>query len=228
MLTLALRYPDFLYPMMGLHPEDITDEWPQVLDEMEARLAKPANPYIAVGEVGLDYYWDRSRYYEQQEVFARQVGWAFKYDLPLMIHTRSAHREMVDVLHRSLQRQSKNNVKSQSLENKLNGVFHCFAGTAEEAQELLAFDGFMLGIGGVLTFKKSPLPEVLRSVVPLRRIVVETDSPYLAPVPYRGKRNESAFIVATIRRLAEIYEVSEAEVCEITARNALLTFPKAG
>ncbi|MBQ6433152.1 MAG: TatD family hydrolase [Bacteroidaceae bacterium] len=228
MLRLASRFPRFLYPMMGLHPEDITDDWPRVLDEMEVRLAEPANPYIAVGEVGLDYYWDRSRYVEQQEVFARQIGWALKFGLPLMIHTRSAHREMVEVMRTVVNGKSINIVNSQSSNSKLHGVFHCFAGTAEEAEELLGFDGFMLGIGGVLTFKKSPLPEVLRSVVPLNRIVVETDSPYLAPVPHRGKRNESAFIVATVRRLAEIYEVSEAEVCEITTRNALQTFPKAG
>ncbi len=240
MMALVRRHPGFLYPMMGLHPEDLGDDWREVLAQMEAQLAAPDHPFIAVGEVGLDYYWDRTLYDEQQEAFAIQVGWALKYDLPLMIHTRSAHREMVDVLKNeqwiarpegTLDPSRMDNGQSSNckLSNcKLHGVFHCFAGTADEAEELLDFDGFMLGIGGVLTFKKSPLPEVLRSVVPLNRIVVETDSPYLAPVPHRGKRNESAFIVATVRRLAEIYEVSEAEVCEITTRNALQTFPKAG
>ena len=221
MLTLARRYPGTLYPMIGLHPEDITDDWPQVLEHMEQRLTEPGHPFIAIGEVGLDYYWDRSRYAEQQEVFARQVMWAMLYDLPLMIHTRDAHREVVDVLNEQIK-------NSKSSDCKLTGVFHCFGGAAEEAEELLSFEGFMLGIGGVVTFKKSRLPEVLRAVVPIDRIVVETDAPYLAPVPYRGKRNESAYLVATIKRLAEIYDVSEQEICEITSRNALLTFPKAG
>lgn len=220
MLTLASQYPGYLYPMMGLHPEDIGDDWHDVLDSMESLLSAPNNPYIAVGEVGLDYYWDRSRYEEQQEVFARQVAWAMDYDLPLMIHTRDAHRELVDVLNEQIK-----NCKSSS--RKLTGVFHCFAGNVDEAEELLGFDGFMLGIGGVATFKKSALPEVLRSVVPLDRIVLETDSPYLAPVPYRGRRNESAYVAATAKRIAEIYDVSEAVVHEITSQNALLTFIKA-
>jgi TatD DNase family protein len=221
MMALVRRHPGFLYPMMGLHPEDLGDDWREVLAQMEAQLAAPDHPFIAVGEVGLDYYWDRTLYDEQQEAFAIQVGWALKYDLPLMIHTRSAHREMVDVL--------KNDCKSSNskLSNcKLHGVFHCFGGTSEEAEELLGFEGFMLGIGGVVTFKKSTLPEVLRETVPLERIVVETDSPYLAPVPFRGKRNESAFIVAVIDKLSEIYHVGSDEVRQITTRNALQTFAK--
>ena len=220
MLTLASRYPGYLYPMMGLHPEDIGDDWLDVLDSMESLLAAPDNPYIAVGEVGLDYYWDRSRYEEQQEVFARQVAWAMDYDLPLMIHTRDAHRELVDVLNEQIK-----NCKSSS--RKLSGVFHCFAGNVDEAEELLGFDGFMLGIGGVVTYKKSPLPDVLRAAVPLRRIVLETDSPYLAPVPYRGKRNESAYVRHVAERLADIYQCSVEEVTQITTENALKTFPKA-
>ena len=230
MLALARRHRGFLYPMIGLHPEDITDDWRDVLTRMEALLQAPAHPFIGVGEVGLDYYWDRSRYAEQQEVFANQVQWALRYGLPLMIHTRSAHREMVDVLKCQVDNWLLSNRQSSNCKQPncpAHGVFHCFGGIAAEAEELLSFDGFMLGIGGVLTFKKSPLPEVLRSAVPLSRIVVETDSPYLSPVPYRGRRNESAYVVAVVRRLAEVYGVSEAEVSEITSRNALLTFPKA-
>lgn len=230
MLALARRHRGFLYPMIGLHPEDITDDWCDVLARMEALLQAPAHPFIGVGEVGLDYYWDRSRYAEQQEVFATQVQWALRYGLPLMIHTRSAHRELVDVLKCQVDNWLSSNRQSSDCKQPncpVHGVFHCFGGTAAEAEELLSFDGFMLGIGGVFTFKKSPLPEVLRSAVPLSRIVVETDSPYLAPVPYRGRRNESAYVVAVVRRLAEVYGVSEAEVSEITSRNALLTFPKA-
>ena len=213
-------YPGYFYPMMGLHPEDIGDDWHDVLADMESLLAAPENPYIAIGEVGLDYYWDRSRYDEQQEVFARQVMWAMDYDLPLMIHNREAHRELVDVLKTQIVSCNKSNCG-------LSGVFHCFSGNADEAEELLGFDGFMLGIGGVVTFKKSALPDVLRSVVPLDRIVLETDAPYLAPVPYRGRRNESAYVGATAKRIAEIYEISEASVHEITTQNALRTFRKA-
>jgi len=220
MLALTRKAPGFLYPMIGLHPEDLTDDWRSVLSTMEKMLADAAHPFIAIGEIGLDYYWDRSRYAEQQEAFTIQAQWAFKYDLPLMIHTRSAHREMVDLIGNIIH-------KNESSGKKLTGVFHCFGGTAEEAEELLRFEGFMLGIGGVVTFKKSSLPDVLRQVVPIDRIVVETDSPYLAPVPHRGKRNESAFIRATITKLAEIYETTEDEVCKITTRNALQTFPKA-
>lgn len=225
MLTLARRHARFLYPMIGLHPEDLTDEWHNDLAKMELLLQDPTHPFIGVGEVGLDYYWDRSRYEEQQEAFAIQVGWAYQYGLPLMIHTRSAHREMVDVLrHQTANHQTGNGKRSNG---QLTGVFHCFGGTAEEAEELLRFDGFMLGIGGVVTFKKSPLPAVLRQAVPLSRIVIETDAPYLAPVPYRGKRNESAFIQGTVAKLAEIYETTEDKIAEITTINALQTFPKA-
>ena len=214
MLALARRHARFLYPMLGLHPEDMTDDWLNTLARMEVLLQDPDHPFIGIGEIGLDYYWDRSRYEEQQEALAIQIGWAHKYELPLMIHTRSAHREMVDVL-------------DHSGANALKGVFHCFGGTTDEAKELLRLDGFMLGIGGIVTFKKSVLPEVLRQVVPLSRIVVETDSPYLAPVPHRGKRNESAFIRATLAKLAEIYETTEEEIAEITAQNVLQAFHKA-
>lgn len=220
MLALARRHARFLYPMLGLHPEDMTDDWLNTLAQMEVLLQDPSHPFIGIGEIGLDYYWDRSRYKEQQEALAIQVNWSRKYNLPLMIHTRSAHREMVDMLRDQM-------ATGKSSNGKLTGVFHCFGGTTDEAEELLRFDGFMLGIGGIVTFKKSPLPDVLRQVVPLSRIVVETDAPYLAPVPYRGKRNESAFIRATVAKLAEIYETTEEEISEITTLNALQTFPKA-
>lgn len=219
MLALTDRHPGFLYPMIGLHPEDLGTTWQEVLPQMETLLEQPDHPFIAIGEIGLDYYWDRSLFHEQQEAFARQVQWAMKYELPLMIHTRSAHREIVDILKEQI-------VHHQPSGHHLSGVFHCFGGTADEAEELLGFDDFMLGIGGIVTFKKSPLPEVLRSVVPLTRIVLETDSPYLAPVPHRGKRNESAFIIEVVKRLAEIYDTDVAKVAEITSSNARKTFPK--
>ena len=224
MIALVNRYSGFCYPMIGLHPEDLDDDWRDVLTEMEPHLSRPNNPFIGVGEVGLDYYWDRSRYEEQQEAFAIQVGWALRYGLPLMVHTRSAHREMVDVLKSAIAHHRASNPSFSS--GELTGVFHCFGGTAAEARELLEFEGFMLGIGGLLTFKKSQLPDVLRQTVPLSRIVVETDSPYLAPVPHRGKRNESAFVREVILKLADIYEVDALEVENVTTQNALHTFPK--
>lgn len=238
MIGLATKYPGRLYPMLGLHPEDLQGPWRQMLVAMERLLASSSHPFIGIGEIGLDYYWDRSMYKEQQEAFAIQVGWAMKYNLPLMIHTRDAHREMVDVLKKCIHPQpslfgrlkSLLGIKTEEgkcVKSKLRGVFHCFGGTAEEAEELLNFDGFMLGIGGVVTYKKSPLPAVLREIVPLQRIVIETDSPYLAPVPYRGKRNETAYIVEVIRKLADIYSVETEEVEAITTENALKTFPKA-
>ena len=211
MLKLCERYAGYLYPMLGLHPTDMDKDFCSVLDDMELQL-QGNHPYIAVGEVGLDYYWDRSLYDEQQEAFERQIEWAARYDLPLMIHSRSAHKELVNIMERH---------RSQ----ELRGVFHCFGGTLEEAQELLSFPGFALGIGGVLTYKKSPLPEVLQSV-PLSRIVIETDSPYLAPVPHRGQRNESSYAIDVLKKLSYIYKVSDEEVSERTNLNVMSIFSR--
>lgn len=210
MLSLCHSFPGYCYPMMGLHPEDVSDDYVQVLDKMEERLKAPSHPYIAIGEIGLDFYWDTSRSRQQIDAFVRQIEWAIRYKLPLMIHSRSAHAELVQTVR-------------QYISEGLTGVFHCFGGTIEEAHELLSFDGFVLGIGGISTFKKSPLPEVLRTV-PLQRIVLETDSPYLAPVPYRGKRNESAYVTEVVKKMAEIYNVSLQEVENVTNANTKRVF----
>lgn len=197
MLELCEKHPDFCRPMMGLHPTELPDTAEEVetaLNHMERLLEAPNHPYIAIGEVGIDLYWDDSRRNEQIAVFKHQAQWAMRYHLPLMVHSRAAHRDLVDTL--------------LPMKDELTGVFHCFGGTAEEARELLdTFPGFVLGIGGVLTFKKSKLPAVLRSSVPLNRIVVETDAPYLAPTPHRGQRNEPAFVPLVIEKLAEVYEL---------------------
>ena len=205
------RYPGYAYPMIGLHPEEVKADWSSVLDEMEKLLARPSSPFIAVGEVGLDYYWSREFEKEQLEAFKRQVEWAVEYRLPLMIHCRKGQNEMVKIL-----RKYKDGLPG--------GVFHCFTGNEKEAAELLQFDNFMLGIGGVLTFKKSHLPETLPAAVPLSRIVLETDSPYMAPVPMRGKRNESAFTWYLLKRIAECYGVSEEEVALTTTANVKWVF----
>ena len=201
-LELCRRYPDFCYPMLGLHPEDVKVDWRDVLAAI-----KPALQSVkAVGEVGLDYYWSREFEKEQLEAFEEQVRWAVEFQLPLMIHCRKAQNEMVAII--------------KKYHNDLpGGVFHCFTGNEHEAAELLQFDKFVLGIGGVSTFKKSHLPEVLPAVVPLDRIVLETDAPYMAPVPKRGERNEPAFVAYVLKRLAEAYGVSEEEVAQKTNEN---------
>lgn len=210
MLDLCAAYPDYVYPMMGLHPEDVDADYAQVLQEMYALLTAAENPYIAVGEVGLDFYWDTRYAREQEAAFEQQVEWALALDLPLVIHCRQAHREMVDIL------------RSYDVRS-LKGIFHCFGGTYEEAKELLSFEHFALGIGGIVTYKKSSLPEVLQEV-PLQRIVLETDAPYLSPVPHRGKRNEPAFALHTATFLASLYNVSSEEVFRQTNENVKRVF----
>ena len=213
MLDLCRRHQGYCFPMLGLHPEDVVPStYKQVLSDMERRLQDPDHPYIAVGEVGLDFYWDQSNAREQEVVFRTQIEWAVKYHLPLMIHSRSAHRQLVAAI-------------SEYRGEPISGVFHCFGGTKEEAQELLQFPNFMLGIGGVLTYKKSTLPEVL-AIVPLERIVLETDAPYLAPVPYRGKRNESSFLIEVLRKVAYIYNVSEEQAEAVTNNNTKRIFQR--
>ncbi len=196
------RYPGYAFPMLGLHPEEVRADWRDVLERMEAMLGDPAHPFVAVGEVGLDFYWSREFEAEQLLAFERQVQWAVEYGLPLMIHCRKGQNEMVRILRKYAG-------------GLCGGVFHCFTGNAREAGELLGFEGFALGIGGVLTFKKSGLPETLLSV-PLERTVLETDAPYMAPVPMRGKRNESAFIVHVLDRMAQCYGVDRDVVAETT------------
>ncbi len=213
MTELCRRYPGYCFPMMGLHPTELPDDPAPLLDRMEAALAEPGHPYVAVGEVGLDFYWDSSRREEQITVFSRQAEWAVRFGLPLMVHSRAAHRDLVDTL--------------LPFADRLTGVFHCFSGSAETATELLAkFPGFSLGIGGVLTFKKAKLPAVLRSSVPLSRIVVETDAPYLTPAPHRGERNEPSYVPFVISRLAEIYETSVEETERQLYENTLRVFPR--
>ena len=202
-LELCRRYPDYCYPMLGLHPEDVKADWKEVLVCIKKTLT---SKIIAIGEVGLDYYWSREFEKEQLEAFEEQVRWAVELQLPLMIHCRKAQNEMVAIL-------------KKYQKDLPGGVFHCFTGNEHEAEELLQFEKFVLGIGGVSTFKKSHLPEVLPAVVPLERIVLETDAPYMAPVPKRGERNEPAFVAFVLKRLAEAYGVSEEEMAQKSNEN---------
>lgn len=207
-VSLCTQYPDCLYPMVGLHPEEVRADWREQLAAIKSLLAPRI---IAIGEVGLDYYWSREFEQEQLEAFEEQVRWSAETQLPLMIHCRKAQNELVAILKKYAQ-------------DLPGGVFHCFTGNDQEAAELLQFDRFVLGIGGVLTFKKSHLPEVLPRVVPLDRIVIETDAPYMAPVPMRGQRNEPAFTRYVLQRLAEAYGVSSEEVADKTNANCKRVF----
>lgn len=203
------RYPDYCLGMIGLHPEDVNAGYESQLSALHTHLQHPPFPVVAVGEIGLDYYWSRDFVKEQCEAFEAQVEWGREYDLPLMIHCRKAQNDMVSILKRH---------------KDARGIFHCFTGNEHEARELLAFPGFCLGIGGVLTFKKSNLPQTLAAAVPLERIVLETDAPYMAPTPHRGERNESAFIVHIIEMLAEVYHTTPQEVARITTDTAKRMF----
>ena len=199
-LALSREYPGYAYPMIGLHPEEVKEDWKEQLAELRKM---QFSDFIAIGEIGLDYYWSREFEHEQLEAFEEQVKWAIETRLPLMIHCRKAQNEMVHLLR-------------QYQKDLPGGVFHCFTGNQKEAEELLSFDNFVLGIGGVSTFKSSHLREDLPAVVPMNRIVLETDSPYMAPVPFRGKRNESAFVVEVLKTLAKAYNVSEEEFAKQT------------
>lgn len=201
-LSTCRQYPGYAFPMVGLHPEEVRADWSEALDRMHGYL-QPGHPFIAIGEVGLDYYWSREFEREQLLAFERQVEWSVETRLPLMIHCRKGQNEMVQMLRRYR-------------DELPGGVFHCFTGNEREAEELLQFPRFALGIGGVLTFKKSHLPEVLPASVPLDRIVLETDSPYMAPVPMRGKRNESAYVRLVLEKLAECYGVEPERVADTT------------
>ena len=224
-LALSREYPGYAYPMIGLHPEEVKADWKEQLAELrkileEHRIIGNANPaddsprisdFIAISEVGLDYYWSREFEQEQLEAFEEQVKWSIETRLPLMIHCRKAQNEMVHLLR-------------QYQKELPGGVFHCFTGNQKEAEELLSFDNFVLGIGGVSTFKSSHLREDLPAAVPMNRIILETDSPYMAPVPYRGKRNESAFVIEVLKTLAKAYGVSEEEFAEQTNKNVESVF----
>ena len=210
-IELCQQHPAFLHAMVGLHPEELKVGWKDQLAGIHQLLVSHASQLVAIGEVGLDYYWSREYEHEQLEAFEQQVRWSVETRLPLMIHCRKAQNEMVRLL--------------RGYEKELpGGVFHCFTGNEHEALELLQFPRFVLGIGGVLTFKKSHLPQVLASTVPLERIVLETDAPYMAPVPKRGQRNESAYITHVIERLAQAYGVDEEMVADITTNIAQRLF----
>ena len=205
---------DCCYPMIGFHPTSVDENWKERLQTVKQWLISDPHRFYGIGEVGIDLYWDKTFRKEQMEAFEEQVNWALEYDLPLIIHCREAYPELLEILEPYKQ-------------TTLRGIFHSFTGSSEEAAHLLEYDSFMLGINGVVTFKKSSLPEVLKNV-PLNRVVLETDSPYLAPVPYRGKRNESAYLVKVAEKLGDVYGLPLEKIAAETTENALKLFKIAG
>ena len=204
MQLLASKFPDFCKPMLGLHPCYVKENFETELQLIEAEVNK--NRPIAIGEIGLDLFWDKTFIEQQKLAFLYQCNLALKHQLWIDIHSRNAFWETVELI-------------EKIGDSKLKGIFHCFVGNLEEAQKAIEL-GFLLGIGGVSTFKNSGIDKVLAQIDP-KYIVLETESPYLAPVPFRGKRNEPAYLPIIVKKLAEIYQITENEVIEITTNNAL-------
>ena len=207
MHSLKNKYPDNIYLMSGLHPTDVKENYKEELEFVINSLK--SHGYVAIGEIGIDLYWDKTFLQLQQEAFTFQIRLAIKHDLPIAIHCREAFGEIFEIL-------DKENCP------KLRGVFHCFTGTLKQANRAIDL-GFVLGIGGVVTFKNGGIDKFLNQI-DLKHIVLETDSPYLAPAPYRGKRNESSYIIHVIDKLSEIYGISKEEIADITTNNAEKVF----
>jgi TatD DNase family protein len=203
MLALETKFPGKCMPMMGLHPCYVKENYKDELTIVEYWLAK--RKFAALGEIGLDFYWDKTFITEQYEVFRTQMEWAIAYNYPIVIHTRSAMQETI-------------NLVKEYVPKGLRGIFHCFSGSYESAKEIINA-GFYLGIGGVLTYKNAGLAEVLTKI-DLQYLVVETDAPYLTPTPYRGKRNESSYLKYIVAKLAAIKNCSVEEVASVTTTNA--------
>lgn len=209
MNELVKKYPNSCYPMMGLHPCSVKENVDEELKLMREELDRSAS-FIAVGEIGIDLYWDKTFLKQQEYAFREQINWAKEKNLPIVIHCREAFQEILQIL-------------DEVNDERLKGVFHCFTGNEEQARHILAYGGFKLGIGGVLTFKNAGLDKVVKTLS-LNDLVLETDAPYLAPVPFRGKRNESAYLLQVAEKLAELFEVSIEEVQKVTSQNAFSIF----
>lgn len=204
MYSLCAEFPQNCFPMMGLHPGYVNENWENDLAQIKQALFEKKN--YAVGEIGMDLYWDKTFIEEQKKAFRIQIEWAKELNLPIVIHAREAFDEIFEIL-------------DELNDATLTGVFHCFTGTLEQAHKVQSYGGFYLGIGGVLTYKKSELPTVLAEI-PLEQLVLETDAPYLPPTPHRGKRNESQFLLHVAEKVAEVKNCSLMEVARITSENA--------
>jgi len=207
LLNLASEYPDYCLPMIGLHPTSVNENYQKELELVEKLLQE--NSFYAIGEIGMDLYWDKTFQKEQEEVFRYQINLAKKYGLPIVIHARESFNEIFQIMH-------------EVIDDDLKGVFHAFTGTDKQADQILEW-GFKMGIGGIATFKNSGLDKVVHNI-DINHIVLETDSPYLAPVPKRGKRNESAYLYYIAQKIAEIKNITIEEVAAITTKNAKQLF----
>lgn len=207
MLRLEEEYPENVFLMMGLHPTHVKEDYETELAHVTEMLA--ARKFIAVGEIGIDLYWDKTLLTQQEDTFRRQIQLAKKYQLPIVIHCRDAFDEVFAVL-------------EEEKSDELYGIFHCFTGSIEQAKQAISYN-MKLGIGGVVTFKNGKIDQFLNQI-PIEHIVIETDAPYLSPTPYRGKRNETSYLVQVVKRLAEIYKLSENEIAQITTQNSKAVF----
>ena len=205
MHNLCGQFPNNCFPMMGLHPGNVKEDWESQLNTMKNHLFN-SDKYIAVGEIGMDLYWDKTFIEEQKEAFRIQVNWAKELNLPIVIHAREAFQEIFDII-------------DELNDSQLTGVFHCFTGDLDQANHILNYGGFKLGLGGVLTYKNAGLDKVIKEI-DLKHLILETDSPYLPPTPFRGKRNESSYVVHIAEKLADIYDVKLQEIAESTTKNA--------
>lgn len=206
-LNTAEAYPENCYPMLGLHPCSVKENFREELASIKSAIDE--NRIYAIGEIGLDLYWDKSTLEEQKEAFRIQVGWAKEKNLPIIIHCRDAFNQLFELL-------------EELKDDKLYGIFHCFTGNLEQAHKAIAL-GFFLGIGGVVTFKNAGLDKVVEQL-DLKHLVLETDAPYLAPVPYRGKANESSYLIHVAQKVADIHRRSLTDVANITTENSKIVF----
>lgn len=213
LLELCKKYEGYCFPMIGLHPSSVNSSYKSELNKL-ADVLKQEHAFVAIGEVGLDMHWDKSFLNEQKIVFEQQVCWALEYDMPVIIHCRDAFEEMMDVL-------------KHYQDTPLKGIFHSYMGNPFEVVKMLNMEGFLLGINGIVTYNRSVLPDILKNI-PLDRIVLETDSPYLPPVPFRGKRNESSYIIYTLNKVASVYNIKPEVIAEKTSSNAMKLFGMKG
>ena len=208
MLALEKEFPNNCYAMMGLHPCSVADNYKVELALVEEWLSK--RNFCAIGEIGIDLYWDKSTLANQQDAFRTQINWAKERDLPFVIHCRDAFDEIFEIM-------------DELNDDKMRGIFHCFTGNIAQANHIINYKGFKLGIGGVVTFKNAGLDKVVEQI-DLKHLVLETDSPYLAPMPYRGKRNESSYLINIVDKISDLHSVSIDEVAKITTANSKEVF----
>lgn len=210
LLQVCEDYSGYCFPMMGLHPTSVNEHFEIALQQVHQCLMTHRERFVAVGEIGIDLYWDDTFLEQQIDVFDRQVRWALEMDLPIVVHCRNAFQYIYKVL-------------ISYKDTTLRGIFHSFTGDPEEAELMLQFKRFMIGVNGIVTFKKSAIPSVLPQI-PVERLVLETDAPYLTPVPHRGERNESAYIRYTLMKVAQVLGCSPEELAEQTTANAMRMF----